>query len=79
MSTPKLIPVILHWKTFCTNHPELGLLGNKNSWIWMNRNHGAALIAAGAMVRTLGRKLLVDPDKFDQVAFDILIGKAVQS
>jgi len=72
-------PAPVAWKAFCEANPGLGLAGTKASWGWLNRNYGAALIAAGVMRKSVGRTLLIHLPTFPAVAFELLTTHPTQT
>lgn len=70
MKSIEWIPAQVGFREFCENYPALGLKGTRSSWIWFRRVHGEAMERAGVMRQSIGRKLIVDKERFQDVAFD---------
>ncbi|HEY3597199.1 MAG TPA: hypothetical protein VGL08_06770 [Paraburkholderia sp.] len=61
------------WQDFAHAHPELGYVGNANSWIYFQRRHGERLKALDIIRQTGARRAMIaDITRFEPVVFDLL-------
>jgi hypothetical protein len=66
-------PASAVWREFAAAHPELGYLGNSNSWIHFQRRHGKRLKELGVIRQTgVRRAMIADTDRFEPVVFALL-------
>lgn len=66
-------PASAVWRAFAEAHPELGYVGNANSWIHFQRRHGERLKELGVIRQTGARRTMIaDTERFERIVFDLL-------
>ena len=67
------IPADEAWIKFVKNHPEFGAKPTVNSWLYFQRTHASALVAADVIRRIAYRgRMLADSTRFEQATFNLL-------
>lgn len=82
MQNPNLthwIPACEAWKSFAQTHPEFGVRGTDNSWIYFQRTHAQKLIEADVIRRIAYRgRMLADTSRFEVATFNLLTTGSVE-
>lgn len=61
------------WRDFTRAHPELGYIGNVDSWMYFKRRYGEHLKALDILRQTGARRAMIaDVDRFEREVFDLL-------